>query len=237
MNNTTQSSSTNIDVDRIYSQVKSGEYFRESRKSYNILYIDTLADRYLYMLFAGLNTLCFFLSVIALTMLFPLNETVPFTYYAENIDEEVPILKPLKSSAEEPTNIAIKRFMAGQYVELRETYDIDRLERLALAVQNLTSEQEFAQWEQYMDPSSAESPVARYQRLAKRAINVRGVKLLPDNKAEVLFEAQVITENEVNTTNHLAFIDFDFKDVTIDQNTGETSPLSFVVKQYRTTRF
>lgn len=214
-------------------QIESGEYFRRARAVYVTQYVDPIAERYFYLLLSALAGAFLLFTVVIYFQLMPLRTPAPFIYYTADIDNDLPAVRPLRAPGETP-NEALKRYLVSEYIARREAYDIDQLEINARFVRAQSAEDQFTLWQRVMDPGNPESPISLYQRSAVRKIRVISFKEKAPGVADVTFEAAVESAGGRTVTRHAATVAFQYKDVTVDGETGEAGSLSFQVTGYET---
>ncbi len=224
------------DPQELLRQVESGEYFREMSNAYATVYLDPISDRYFYLAFTGASVLIFLISITAFSALFPIKRDIPFWYWSEDIFEERPVIKPLRMHPEEDINVSIKRWLVSEYVRRREAYDINTLELNVRFVKASSEAPLFAAWQRGLDPSNPDSPISQFQRHSSRRINVVNVVPNQDGTVDVIFDALVDNRKEVKKTRLIATIAFQYDNVTIDQDSGQKTPIKFLVTNYHTRR-
>ena len=220
----------------IADKVRSGEYFREARAMYDVGVHDTMAERYFYMLVTGIALFTFLIALLAANSLYPLSRAVPFTYAINDTVEDVPRLIALRSDSNQTASEAVLFFLAKNFVQLREQYSINTLERNASGLRSQSSDQVFADYQHLMDTSTPDSPVTLYQRHSVRNINVLSVAMVPgkNDAVTVEYEASVENANGSKKTRYKAELTFNYSGVELDEKTGKVKPLQFKVLQYRT---
>ncbi len=227
----------------IAEKVRSGEYFRDVRLMVDIDINDPMAERYWYIAVTFMAFLIAAVSVVAWLGFYPLEPRVPFIFSTNDIVEEVPHLQSLAAYHNEDPNVALRRFLVQNYVKMREDYDASTFDRSHNAVESLSTTQVLNEYEAFISPQNPESPIALYQRNAKRQVTITGSELVEDNSKStdnklgyrmfVYYDAKVIkgeTENPV--TKHQVDIAFQYKDIKLDQATGKISPYGFIVTSY-----
>lgn len=226
----------------IAERVKSGEYFREMKQAYGTIYLNPMPERYFYMAYTAVCIVILLVILYILLSLFPLTESIPFLYYSHDVYEEKPVIRPLRASAKEDINTAIKRMMADEYVIRRESYDIDTLEVNVRFVKAQSSANIYNGWQSELDPGNPASPIAQFQRHSLRRIGIVGTNFNTDGTIEVIYDAIVVPktnstgQDTPKTTRMMAMLAFQYTDVTIDQKTGAKTPLHFIVTDYHTRR-
>jgi type IV secretory pathway component VirB8 len=219
-------------------KIRSGEYFEESRQIYDVLVHDPMAERYFYILITGIAALIFIIAVVAMRSLYPLNTPVPFIFETADIVEDLPHMRTLQLVKGEDPSESVLRFIVGNYVTLREEYNIGTFDRNISGVTNQSTEDVATEYRQAIDPRNPESPITLYQRHSIRKIAILSDKRLLDQDfgMEMVFEATVSGKGEIKKSRWQANVAFQYSGVTLDKATGEVKALSFVVTKYQTKR-
>src|SRR5690348_1538744 len=105
-------------------KIRSGEFFRESHAMSDFTLHDPMVERYLYLFISILAGLIFAVSVIAVQGLYPLKVSVPFIVTGSDTGDDRPGIVSLITRKGENPSEAVLRFVAQNYVKLREEYDI-----------------------------------------------------------------------------------------------------------------
>ncbi|MBV8939998.1 MAG: hypothetical protein JO089_09205 [Alphaproteobacteria bacterium] len=221
------------DYAAVAQRVKSGEYFHEARSVYASLYLNPITERYLFLAVTALALMILTVCGMAVSGLFPLRTPVPFVYYDEHYMDEYPTLSSLAQPGEAP-NMTIKRFLVGQYITRRESYDINQLELNVRFVKQQSTPEVFVTWQKQLDPANPESPITRFERHATRSIEITSLRPRGTGAMEADFDAVVHDGPTVKKTHMHANIAFRFQEITVDQKTGKATPLQFVVTDYST---
>lgn len=231
------------DYIEIADKVRSGEYFREARKMFDIDIHDPMSDRYLYILFILVSLVTVFISYEAYTSFFPLRPRVPFIYVTYDIVEDRPMVKTLVDYHGEDANVALRRFLVKHYVKLREDYSAPIFDRNHNAVKSLSTPDVFRAYELFISPLNPESPVSLYHRSMARTINI--VSIIPivdiekeknnhEYRVQVVYDAVIERgETKINQTRHKVDVAFIYKDIRLDSETGRIEPYGFVVLSYK----
>lgn len=220
-----------MEIEEVNDKIRSGEYFREARTMYGFFVNDPMTERYLYILITMLAIIVLSIGAVAAMSLFPLGRKEPFYFESYDIDEELPTVKPLKRYKDEDANIAVLNFLLNNYVTLRENYDISQIERNANGVRSQSTPKVYQEYQYQMDPSNIGSPIAKYQRDAKRQVVVQSVRVFGKESAEVVFDAYIDMGEQRTQTRWVANVAFDYKDVTVDDEAVIT-PFQFTVTNY-----
>lgn len=221
------------DPAEVAEKIRSGEYFREAEKAYHYLYHDPMSERYMFLGISIFSLLISLLALIAVNLLYPLNQDVPFIYNADDITNEAPSIRLIGHTKEDP-NLRMKRFLVESYVRQREEYNIDMLERSASVVRSQSTDEVFVEYQRLLNPNNPESPITKYQRQATRTVDILSSRLVAADQMEVTFDAYVNSPAGLKKTLMRANITFRFDDIEVNQSTGETTPMVFVVMAYQT---
>lgn len=220
---------------KIAEKVRTGEYFREARMMYDSTVNDPMAERYIYVLITICALIILTIAVNAMQDLYPLQTAVPLTYITHDIVEDIPLVKPLQGYKNEDSSEALLRYLVKNYVIQREEYDINSFDRDVNGVKSQSSEAAFKEFQQFIDPHNADSPITVYQRHSRRKISVLSMRRL-DGGMEVLFEAVVDSRTDVKKSHWRANIAFQYNGIELDQKTNTVKPMSFVVTEYHSKR-
>lgn len=219
----------------IAEKVRSGEYFREAKRMYDVSVNNPMAERYFYVFITTIALLIFFTAFYAMQSLYPLSRTVPFIYALNDVLEDMPSIAPLKSHYSQSNDEAVLFFRAKVFVDHFENYDINRLERNYSGVEHDASPEVFARYQLLLQRSNPESPVLKYQRHSTRSVNILSVTK-PDeekNVLEVVFQAVVRRGADVSATLHKAVMEYDYSGVEFDPKTDTVAPVIFKVTSYK----
>jgi type IV secretory pathway component VirB8 len=217
-------------------KIRSGEFFREMHAMYDFSIHDPMVERYVYLLISLLAGLIFLVSVVAVNGLYPLKVSIPFIVSSNDIVEDRPHIRSLITQKGESVSTAVLRFVAQNYVMIREEYDINTFDRDVNGVKSQSSPQTFEEYQRLSDPGNPESPIAQYQRHSKRKVEVLFTRQTGDNSMEVTFEATVIGKTDIKKSNWQANMTFNYSGIALDQSTGKVKPFTFTVTGYKVKR-
>lgn len=219
----------------IADKVRSGEYFREARKMYDLAVHDPMAERYMYVFLTGISILVLMIAVSAMQSLYPLQSQVPLIFDTNDVIEDLPHIQKLQASKDDLPGEAVLRFMVKHYVEIREEYDIATFDRDVNGVKSQSNEEVFHEFQAEISPSNPEGPISLYQRHSKRRINILTTKRLPDSM-EVIFDAFVESKTDIKKTRWRANIAFKYSGIELDEKGEKVKPVTFVVTKYHSKR-
>lgn len=223
------------DYTEIADKVRTGEYFREARKMYDVSVHDPMAERYMYLFITTISLLVFFIALSAAQSLYPLNSQVPLIFYANNVIEDIPRIEKLQGFKDENPSEALLRFLVKRYLDAREGYNIDSFDRDVNGVKSLSSEDVFREYQAYINPANAEGPINLYQRHSRRYITIISMRRLPDSM-EVIFYATVESKQAVKNSRWRANIAFKYSGIELDEKGEKVKPVTFIVKKYHSKR-
>lgn len=222
----------------IAEKVRTGEYFREARGMYDITVNDPMSERYMYMLITAISMLILLVSIYAAQQLYPLERSVPFIFNTNDIVNDLPRMKSLVAFKGEHAGEAVLRFLVKNYVNMRESYDIENFDRNTNGVKQQSTPDVFSEYQAYINPNNPESPIVLYQRHSRRVITILATQRLSDQDygMTVYYDVTVENRNEVKKSRWQADIAFRYSGVELDEEGEKVKPIEFVVTKYRTKR-
>lgn len=223
------------DSEEIAKKISSGEFFRESMEAYHKRYVDLISERYFYLGITAASVLIFLCSIVSIMLLYPLNKRVPFIYQTVDAVDDLPIMKPM-GERKVDVNQQIKEFLVANYIRFRENYSIDTLDRNANGVKSQSTDALYQQYQTLMDPANPNSPISLYQRQGVRNVAVERVNISNQGKeyrAEAKVNATLVTPEGTKKETLRVIITFSFDDIAVNQDTGDVSPLRFLVTSYQ----
>ena len=223
--------------EEIAEKIRTGEFFRESIQAYHQSYHDPMTDRYFFIGVTAVSLVILILAFAAIVAIYPLSKDVPFIYYSDNLVSDILKMAPL-GDREDDANYLLKTFLTTNYLRLREGYSVTTVDRNQLGVQSQSSDQVFSDYQQLLDPRNAESPITKFQRNAVRRVEPLTYLLeVAQGDAErmiINYRERVISGTDVSSRRRRAIITFRFNEIKVDQSTGETSEMNFLVTGYKT---
>ncbi len=223
------------DYQDIADKVRTGEYFREARKMYDLAIHDPMAERYMYVFLTALALLVLIIALSAAQSLYPLQSQVPLIFNTNDVIEDIPRIQKLQMTKNDNPSEAALRFMVKHYVEIREEYDIATFDRNVNGVKSQSSEEVFHELQAQISPSNPEGPINIYQRHSKRRISILNTKRLPDSM-EVIFDAFVESKTDIKKTRWRANIAFKYSGIELDEKGEKVKPVTFLVTKYHSKR-
>lgn len=223
----------------IAEKVRSGEYFREARAMYDVSVNDPMAERYFYIFITSLAFCTFLCALFAMQSLYPLARSVPFIYALNDVLEDVPSIMPLRTSPDETVDDAVLFFMAKNYVQQMEGYDINQLDRNYSGIEHNSTPEVFAQYQRMLQLNNPESPVVKYERHSVRHIEILSTRRLetPANRLEIIFDATVVNAESSQKTRHKVLLGYQYSGVEFDEKADKVKPVTFIVSSYSSKNF
>jgi hypothetical protein len=83
------------DYQDIADKVRTGEYFREARKMYDLTIHDPMAERYMYVFITAISLLVLLIALYAAQSLYPLQSPVPLIFNTNDVIEDLPHIQKL----------------------------------------------------------------------------------------------------------------------------------------------
>ena len=223
------------DYQNIADKVRTGEYFREARKMYDLAIHDPMAERYMYVFLTFIALLILVIAIAAAESLYPLQSEVPLIFNTNDVIEDLPRIQKLQMGKNDPASEAVLRFMVKHYVDIREEYDIATFDRDVNGVKSQSTEEVFREFQAMINPRNPEGPISLYQRHSKRNITIINTKRMPDSM-EVIFDAYVESKTEVKKSRWRANIAFKYTGIELDEKGEKVKPVTFVVTKYHSKR-
>ncbi|MGY9048370.1 hypothetical protein P775_20140 [Puniceibacterium antarcticum] len=184
---------------------------------------------------AGIASLLAVSSVVAVAVMAPLKQVVPFVIrvdQASGVPEVMTSLSDGKSTYDE----AVTRYFLARYVREREGYAFAEREAIFHEVTLMSSPEEKARFSAYFNGTNPKSPQYAYGTDTRAEIKIRSISFLSDSLAQVRFYKSEINDRENLTTQSpwLSTLAFDFDgDAEISAQDRTINPLGFIVTSYR----
>lgn len=212
--------------------VSSGEYFTEARKWYNIKYLHPLSYRSVALCAATLFALLALVITMNLNSLFPLVRMLQYSITVSSKNDQTANVIKADQVANNPLR-SIMEIMLRDYVKRREEYDYNSLASQMEYVKNTSTRLVYKRFYNYLSIDNPESPVMRYQKDAKRVIDVKSVEFIDDSSAEVTFtsEARDVSNQLFEDMTWVAGINFDSDKIKL--RAPDNTPFNFVVMEYK----
>jgi len=176
------------------------------------------------------------LSLCLLICLFPLKQTLPFVISLNETTGEMTQLGELNPTSFD-NHWAVTRFFILRYLQNRESYHADNLERpyqIAYAMSDKVLAEQYALESSTQNPNS---PSQRYRQEKYVTVTVQSIAKLNDNTAEVHFE-KVLQDKITGTQGRMpmvAIVKWEYRTQKVTQKMLDRNPMGFTVTYYHPT--
>jgi type IV secretion system protein VirB8 len=181
-----------MDHDAFKEYLESKKYFIDARNWYHTKHLAPVSQRiwvfYTLILLAAL----FCALILNINLMLPITQkiTYPIDVYSDITEGEpnAKILEIPESSlgADAPFRFIATELIRG-YVINRENFDYDDLGRQIKYIQTSSTRLVFRKFYNYMSASNPDSPLMRYQKYAKRKIEIQSIKYISNEEVAVTF--------------------------------------------------
>ncbi len=235
--------------EELYQRIKDGTYYKDGREWYSMVYMSLMSERFFFIVLSGLALTTLFFAVVSFFAILPLKPIETFLYENPRGATHFAHLKPLRENQDEDVNHALRQHMLEHYVTHREGYERSKYGFFVKVVQQNSDNAAFQAYRSYIDRSNPNSPITLYGAASIRTIEVKSVRITPDETqangyiARVNFAAIVRSPKGGNVSDWTAEVNFYYKDVAvIDADNSdrapddpvEITPMEFRVTGYRT---
>ncbi len=218
----------------IQEYIKSGKYFEEAQKWYNNKYLYPLFQRSIVFVLLAVLVILITVTLINVYSLLPLNKRVQ---YIISVDEEFNGAAKVTNANEvlgKPLQSIIK-ILAESYLIQRESYDYNNLVSQFEYIKNKSTRIIFRKFYNYMSLENYQSPVLRYQNIAKRKITIYSTVFNNDEQLSIYFNSQAKNEGEETFENMDWKADITFESDRINLEASPGSNFKFFVTDYKIT--
>jgi len=208
----------------IAQEVDDGSYYSAARRWYSDLFHTPIAERSYYIIVIFLAFLNGYFAIESFMGVFPISPRVPFIVYSDNIWDDLPEIRRIAENKSENKNVAVMKFLLGNYVVSRESYDLQKYELRYRNVWSQSGNKVFEQYKTLMDASNPYGPYRLYTNKAKRAINIVSVSYERGEQsfiAHVVFTASVISlvnNQELAHSKWQADMVYNYTNFSVDQS-------------------
>ncbi|MCE2993817.1 MAG: VirB8/TrbF family protein [Alphaproteobacteria bacterium] len=220
--------------------VKSGEYFKKAKDFYATMYLYPIVMRVQILVLVIILLASAYIAVTAFIRDYS-DIKLPFPIYAIDQVQYYPNIKPLAEDAE-PVEFSISRYLAEQYVFLRENYsyqDFDKENRSVVfeAVRAMSSKKVFREYMDYIDPEiNTDSPILVYKNRAKRTVSIESTEMKSVNGqlvgVDIIFVSAVKGAGYDNQERYKASLEFYLNELEAVKRKEEK--LEFLITKYQT---
>ncbi|VVS98520.1 virB8 family protein [Erythrobacter sp. EC-HK427] len=174
------------------------------------------------------------LLAVAIVIMLPLKERVPYTLLVDRQTGHVEELAPLDQTMIAP-DAALTRSFLVQYVTARESYDYADLNEDYRKVGLWSTGEAWRLYENMMAADTPGSPVNAYGSTSRVTVEVRSVSSLAADRSLVRFSTvQTDAGGQPQAAQHwAAVIDYTFSQAAMNEADRYLNPLGFQVTRYR----
>ena len=173
------------------------------------------------------------LAIVALILLMPLKQTVPYVLKVDQSTGYVDVMTSL-GTKDMKYNEAVDKFNLAQYVRARESYDWENIKDFYGAVQLMSAPDV---WNEYSEFYRSDiSPVKTLKKNVTVQVNIKSITFVGDT-AQVRFEKIVRQRNQsasqAQRARLIATIGYDYVTAPMKEEDRLVNPLGFQVFHYR----
>lgn len=231
-------------VKNVTAKQASFDFVKASKEFENSRIGDIERSRLIAWRIAGVSLACFVMSAVAIMLMTPLKQTVPYVVRIDNNTGATDIVTTL-NDAKSNYGDEVSKFFAAQYVRLIEGYDWYTLQsQVNQAMMFSDANMQSQLQKKYAMPTAPHKLYKNNQRVNVKINNVSIID--PKGILQVRFTTTVEPMNggtynvqsntispEPQVTNHIATIGYDYVNVPTLDDVRLVNPLGFTVKTYR----
>ena len=217
----------------------SGQYFALSRNWYDELYHRPMIERGYFILLSLFAFLTIFFAFLVYESMFPLAPTVPYLVTTDNINEDMPVIRHLRTQEDQTLSESLAKFLIEDYVTQRETYNYtqDTIERRFNRVHSTSNDAVFGAYQRLMNPENRASPLSYLGRDGTRRMRINSTQFTvrpetADGTGTVRFTTVTTRDGKETNQSWQADIAFRLPPLKVDQKTNEVLQLDENSGQY-----
>ena len=177
--------------------IETGSYFVDSIIWYNIKYLLPFTQRSYFMLVLIFACIAIFSLSANIYLLFPIKKILNYAVYTDDSNKSDMKLTKANNITKDPIKSLVAT-LVDNYIQIREEYDYDHLEKQFLYVKNNSTRFIYTAFYNSMDLSNAKSPVSIYRRDFVRKISILSTQFLNATNIEVTFKADIYSRDNLN---------------------------------------
>lgn len=216
----------------IKTYVESGEYFTDARNWYKYKYIYPFSQRSFVLILSAIILALFLIIIANINSLFPIITSVRYSTMTDSSENKSAQIIRANQVDNDPLS-SIAEIMIKDYVNQREIYDYNNLQRQFVYIKNNSTRMVFRRFYNYMNINNPASPVLLYQKDIKRSYSLISSKFLTKTKSEIKFQtiAKNVTGEIFENKIWQAIIDYEIDPIKVDLPHG--SRFNFTVTDYQ----
>jgi len=220
--------------DNIAKKIESGEYFSEGMNWFHTKFTRARTEFAYFFIVCVIAVMALLVGIAAFSEIFPLSPGKNFVLGREIGASEHLTIHSISNKGD-TANDSVMKFMLSQYVQAREEYIEEKLDRNFRVVTSLSSNDVYSKFLDETSTSNPQNPVILYGKQATRDVRIDGIKL-EDSLGKQAHDAQVaraivnyttiltfLNDNTTQIAPHEADITFQYTQITVDQKTGKIS--------------
>lgn len=176
--------------------IETGSYFVDSIIWYNTKYLLPFTQRSYFMLVLIFALMAIFSLSANIYLLFPIKKILNYAVYTDDSNTSDIKLTKADNVSKDPIKSLIAT-LVDNYIQTREGYDYDHLEKQFLYVKNNSTRFIYTAFYNSMDLSNAKSPVSIYRRDFIRRITILSTQFLNDTTIEVTFRSDIYSKDNL----------------------------------------
>lgn len=171
------------------------------------------------------------LMAVAMVLLMPLKEVVPYTIEVDRVTGETRTARALSDGALTQSE-ALTKYWVVKYVLARLTYDRQDLNKNYVTVQLLSDKNTFTDYDRWFDPKKAGSPYQLYGENTTVKIEVKSISFLSTGTASIRINKTIKTDKEL-TTPWVITLSYVYTLAPKTENDRYVNPLGFTITKWR----
>jgi type IV secretion system protein VirB8 len=207
-------------------------YFADAQTWDRDLYRELQHSRRRAWIVAGASSSIAGLALVALVLLIPLKEAVPYVITKDRETGYVEVARAA-SAASLSQDEALSEFNLVRYVSAREAYSPDDLQANYELVYASSSSSVWSEFGPLFERGRPGNLLERYGRLTRVSVAIKNVSFLEPDRAFVRFSATSRTGSQESTSHFAATVRFRYTRPARDLEGRERNPLGFEVVSYR----
>lgn len=212
--------------------VRSGQYFLNAMQWYKNKYIHPFSERSVLLVLSLVVCLLFLALATNISKLFPAVLRVKYTINVDDASGKAARIVRANTVINNPL-ASLTEILLRNYVLNREQYDYEKMKKQFIYMKNNSTRIVFRKFYNFMDISNPSSPVIRYQKNAKRIVNIVSIEHVSMNKAVVIFQSQAKNNIEEILDDSLWQSTIDFEIDQLDAKSSADGRFNFTVTNYQ----
>lgn len=218
--------------DKLLESVKNKSYFNKGVEWYCYRYLFCITERSWLALVVSFLSVCVFLLLLDIYLLFPTERDLNFVKYINHRDDEFSVIRKLSFYKKENEHISVARYLIQKYVELYESRGVAKFPYQTSFIKNNSTHRVYKNFQEKIKNEVSDSPTHK-----KKVIKTSVMRLSIDQSTVDLVKfagsATVIftTEQDKEIQNQIIKIDFTLSNIRTTMRS--ITPFKFVVNDYK----